>query len=273
VKNILQRTISGIIYLAIVIGSLFLNQYIFGGVFLVIGLMALIEFFSLAGLKKSSPFLLLGMLIASVAYAIAYFVMAGMISSVNLSVLILLPLLSFTGVLYSRDKDALKKFALTISGVLYIFVPLILMIYLTYPSVNGNFYTHRVVLGILSLIWINDTFAYLSGITFGNHKLFPRISPKKSWEGFMGGTVITIVASIWLNRVMGILSVNDWIILAGIVCVFGVYGDLAESFVKRVFNKKDSGSLIPGHGGVLDRIDSILFVMPVSFFYLIINQL
>ena len=126
-------------------------------------------------------------------------------------------------------------------------------------------------MGILTLVWINDTAAYVTGSTRGKHKLFPRISPKKSWEGLLGGTLFTFIAALWMNRLMGTLSVSHWLFLAAIVSVFGVYGDLVESFIKRNADKKDSGSLIPGHGGVLDRIDSILFVMPASVIYLVFS--
>jgi phosphatidate cytidylyltransferase len=142
------------------------------------------------------------------------------------------------------------------------------MNYLVFPAANGFGYTHRIVLGILTLVWINDTGAFLIGIMFGRNKLFPRVSPKKSWEGAIGGAFISLVAAIWMHSLMGILNRSDWIILAIVVSVFGVFGDLAESLFKRSADMKDSGLLIPGHGGLLDRIDSILFVMPLALCYL-----
>ena len=152
-------------------------------------------------------------------------------------------------------------------GFLYVALPLSAINLLAFPEVNANYYSHRIVLGILTLVWINDTGAYVSGMLFGKHRLFARISPKKSWEGFAGGTIFTFAAALIMTRLMAILSREEWIILAGIVSVFGVFGDLVESLIKRNAQIKDSGTLIPGHGGVLDRFDSLLFVVPVSVIY------
>ena len=121
-------------------------------------------------------------------------------------------------------------------------------------------------------MWINDTGAYLTGTLLGRHRLFPSISPKKSWEGFAGGTLLTLLPAFWMSNVMGILSRTDWICMAVIVSVFGVFGDLTESLIKRNAGVKDSGAIMPGHGGILDRFDSVLFVVPVSFFYLMMNR-
>jgi phosphatidate cytidylyltransferase len=142
------------------------------------------------------------------------------------------------------------------------------MNFLAFPEVNGFGYTHRIILGILTLVWINDTCAYLTGISIGRHRLFARISPRKSWEGALGGAVLTFMVAWWLHRIMGMLDRPDWLVIALIVSVFGVYGDLTESLFKRSADMKDSGAIIPGHGGVLDRIDSVLFVMPLSLVYL-----
>ena len=272
-KNIIQRTFSGLVYLIIVIGSLILGKYTFGAVFLLIGILALIEFYTISGIFKSRPYALMGILIGAMAFIISFLVVTQLIAAGYLSLLVMLPLLAMIGMLYDNNNRALPGFTGMIAGVLYIFLPLVLMLCLAFPPVTNHLYTYRIILGILSLIWINDTSAYLFGITIGRHRLFQRISPKKSWEGFIGGSLITILISLWMNKLTGILSVTDWIILAVIVSVFGVYGDLAESLIKRNYNRKDSGSIIPGHGGVLDRIDSILFVMPVAYFYLIIQQI
>ncbi len=160
---------------------------------------------------------------------------------------------------------------LTLFGLIYIFVPLAGSCFLVFIPAEGYTFTHRILLGMLILVWLNDTAAYVTGTVFGRHKLFPRISPKKSWEGLAGGTLLTLLAAFWMDRLMGILITADWLVLAAIVSVFGVFGDLTESMIKRKADVKDSGNLIPGHGGVLDRIDSILFVIPVSLIYLVLK--
>lgn len=268
-KNVLQRTASGIIYLVILIGCLFLGKYAFGAVILLIGLLALVEFYDLTGISGFTQTTVPGIISGTVLFVLAFLIASQTISLQYLALSVLLPILSFILSLYSVKRDFIKYFSKVNLGILYIIIPLAIMNYLVFPSVNGHEYTHRIVLGILTLVWINDTGAYITGSTIGRHKLFPRISPKKSWEGLMGGTLLTLLPAFWMNRIMGILSVTDWIILAVIVSVFGVYGDLTESLIKRNADRKDSGTLIPGHGGVLDRIDSILFIMPVSFLYLV----
>jgi phosphatidate cytidylyltransferase len=156
---------------------------------------------------------------------------------------------------------------------MYVAVPVSTTNYLAFPPSNQFEYTHRVLLGILILVWINDTGAYIIGITMGRHRLMERISPKKSWEGAAGGAVLTLLAAWWMPRLMGMEDRSDWIVISLIVSVFGVLGDLTESLFKRNAGLKDSGSIIPGHGGILDRIDSILFVMPLSLVYLLLSKL
>jgi phosphatidate cytidylyltransferase len=269
-KNITQRTISGIFYLIIIIGSLFLGEYAFGAVFLLIGLLALVEYYSMNGLAGFSLNTIHGLIAGTVIYILAFLNASQAIELQYLTLIVLIPMLLFILTLYFQRPGFRNDLPLILLGICYIFIPLALMLYLAFPAGNGYAYTHRIVLGILILVWINDTGAYITGITLGRHKLFPRVSPKKSWEGFIGGTLLTFVPAFWMDRFIGILSLTDWIVLAAIVSVFGVYGDLAESLMKRNAKIKDSGNLIPGHGGVLDRMDSILFVMPVSFVYLLI---
>jgi phosphatidate cytidylyltransferase len=272
-KNLLKRTVSGIIYLVILIGSLLLGKYTFGAVFLFIGLLALFEFYDLIGISGFTHTSVTGLVFGTMIFVLAFLVASRMLSNNYLFVIGLLLVLSFILALYSSKNNFIKDLAKAFVGILYIITPLALTNCLVFPAGNGHEYTYRIILGILIMVWINDTGAYIAGSTMGRHKLFPRISPKKSWEGLIGGTLMTIIPAFWMNRVMGILSITDWIILAVIVSVFGVYGDLTESLIKRNAGRKDSGTLIPGHGGVLDRIDSILFVIPVSFIYLIFNDL
>lgn len=264
------RTASGAIYLIILIGSLLLGTYAFGVVYLLIGLLALVEFYDLAGIPGYNRATIGGLVTASVVFILAHLVASQTLSYSYLSVTALPPVVIFIMAIYSAKPDFVGRYAKALLGVLYIILPLALMNYMVFPDINGQTYTHRIVLGILILVWINDTGAFLAGSALGRHKLFPRISPKKSWEGLIGGTLLTIACAIWMNRLMGFLAVTDWIVLAVIVSVFGVYGDLTESLIKRNAGRKDSGTLIPGHGGVLDRIDSMLFVMPVAFVYLVI---
>ncbi len=126
------------------------------------------------------------------------------------------------------------------------------------------------VVFIVISIWVNDSFAYLVGKNFGKNKLFERISPKKTIEGFVGGLVFTIVTGVVFAQYLHLFSLLNGIVMAIIISVFGTYGDLVESKFKRQANVKDSGNIMPGHGGILDRLDSLFFVAPFIYFYLTI---
>jgi phosphatidate cytidylyltransferase len=269
-KNLVLRTVSGIIYLVVIIGSLLLGKYAFGALFMIVVLLSLAEFYDLMGFQNTRV-AAGGFLSGAGIFILAFLAAAGIIEMQYLVLATLFPVISLISILYSQRKDALRDMAIVWLGVLYIAVPVSAMNFLVFPADNGFLYTHRIILGILILVWINDTGAYVTGSTLGKHKLFPRVSPKKSWEGLAGGSVLTLVAAIWLNRIMGILTVRDWMILAVIVCVMGVYGDLVESLIKRNVNRKDSGDLMPGHGGVLDRFDSLLFVIPAALIYVLLT--
>jgi phosphatidate cytidylyltransferase len=272
-KNIIQRAISGLIYLVVIIGSLFLGKIAFGLVFLLVCLVALYEFYVLTFAAGSTPYLLPSLIAGAIVFILSFLTSSALAGMSSLTLLLPLILFMFLIALYSGQQDAIRSSAISLLGILYIAIPLSTMNYLAFPQSNGYAYTHRIVLGILTLVWINDTGAYLVGITIGRHRLLERVSPKKSWEGAIGGALLTILCGWWLNPVMGILDRKDWLVFAVIVSVFGVLGDLTESLFKRNAGMKDSGSIIPGHGGILDRIDSLLFVMPLSLVYLVMSNL
>jgi phosphatidate cytidylyltransferase len=139
------------------------------------------------------------------------------------------------------------------------------------PFVDGG-YNPKIIIGIFILIWTNDTFAYIVGKSLGKHKLLERISPKKTIEGFIGGLVFTMLASYLLSCFFTFFSASTWIITGIFVGLFGTIGDLIESKFKRSAGVKDSGKIMPGHGGILDRLDSVIFVVPFLYlFYQILN--
>jgi phosphatidate cytidylyltransferase len=261
------------VYLAIIIGSLFLGKVAFGLVFLLINLIALYEFYALTEASGASPLVIPSMITGGVAYILAFLVSANLIDTGMFVLIIPFIIFIFIVALYSDKPDVIKNTAISFMGIVYVSIPLCMITFLAFPVTNAYQYSHRLILGIMTLVWINDSGAYLVGITIGRHRLFERISPKKSWEGAVGGAILTLVCALWLHRIMGTLERTDWIVLALIVSVFGVFGDLTESLFKRSVGQKDSGKIIPGHGGLLDRIDSILFVMPLAAVYLTLSNL
>jgi phosphatidate cytidylyltransferase len=131
-------------------------------------------------------------------------------------------------------------------------------------------YNHEITLGFMFLLWANDSGAYLIGMSLGKNKLFERISPKKSWEGFFGGLVVAIGVAVLCSLFFTTLAVQHWIVMAILVTLFGTFGDLVESMFKRSMNVKDSGKLLPGHGGFLDRFDGLLIAAPMVYSYLVL---
>ena len=155
-------------------------------------------------------------------------------------------------------------------GVMYITIPIIFCLNIAY---NANGYNYQIILGTMLLISMNDIGAYFAGKSFGKNKLFERISPKKTWEGTAGGVLLSLILSYFLAQYFEVLDVTEWVIISLITSVFGSLGDLVESMIKRDLNVKDSGKIIPGHGGILDRFDSLLIVAPFVFFYFSIKEL
>ena len=180
------------------------------------------------------------------------------------SIILILPIifLLFIKELFSKAERPFVNIAFDITSLLYITIPCILV------NLIGNFegtFSPNIIVGIFLLVWLNDSGAYFSGKWLGKTPLFKRISPKKTWEGYLGGTIVGFVAAFLLSRLFDDLTPNIWYGLAAITSVFGSLGDLVESLLKRSLGVKDSGDILPGHGGILDRFDALLFSMPFVF--------
>ncbi|MGE0635584.1 MAG: phosphatidate cytidylyltransferase [Bacteroidia bacterium] len=183
--------------------------------------------------------------------------------------LLVLPLMYavFIRELFRNRENPFTNIGFTILGIIYIALPFTLLVYIIKPGLSGE-YKPLILLGYFFLIWVFDSGAYLVGSNFGKHKMFPKISPKKSWEGAVGGTVFTIMFAYLLSLYVDDLRFVDWVVIGLIVVVIGTIGDLVESLLKRSVGIKDSGNIMPGHGGILDRFDSILISSPFVFVYL-----
>ena len=181
--------------------------------------------------------------------------------------LFLIIFISFASILFAKKEEVISHLGKIFLSIIYIVVPFTLIVKIPFLNTSFN-YVNTTILGVFLLIWTNDSFAYLVGKNFGKHKLLERISPNKTIEGFIGGMFFTFTLSYFLAQQFTTLSLVQWIVIAGIVSIFGVLGDLIESMFKRQAGVKDSSNFIPGHGGFLDRFDSVIFAAPFIFIYL-----
>ncbi len=259
----LTRTLSGVLYIIILISaSLYLNSFLaLFGLFL---LMMVIEFCELVKLPKMLPIIL-----ALLIYLLlSYFIVSDAVDFIVM-LLTFSTAVKATAFLFERKQHPLGYFSKYAYLIGYIIFPIIL---LTKIPLLGKTFNPKIIIGIFILIWANDTMAFVVGKSIGKTKLFERISPKKTIEGFMGGVVFAVIFSILIAKYYLNEPYTHWIVIALIVGVFGTVGDLIESKFKRMAGVKDSGKIMPGHGGILDRLDSIIFVGPFVFlFYQILN--
>lgn len=263
-SNFFKRTLTGISFIVILLIGILWNPISFYILFLFIEILALKEFYTIAN-KKSKLNLYLGVSIGVLMFTAPFIRYFYTIESNYLLLLIPIILLVFIIELFKNKDNPILNIAITFLGLIYVSFPLMLLNDIVY--LKGEF-NGSILLGIFILIWASDTGAYVFGVSLGKHKLFKRISPKKTWEGFFGGVLISQLAAFLLSKYLVNLDYFHWIILAVIIVVFGTIGDLVESMFKRSVGVKDSGNILPGHGGILDRFDSLLFTIPIIYTYL-----
>ncbi|MFZ4543711.1 MAG: phosphatidate cytidylyltransferase [Saprospiraceae bacterium] len=270
-----KRAITAVIFVAVMFAGMLSGKVSFAALFGVITALCLWEFFDMVfedGLKRDLTrkviAILFGML-PFIAVSLLHLNAWGLApQQLFLASFALLPLvfLCFIFELFSKSDHPFHNVAMTLLGMTYISAPFSMLNLIAF---NGDSFSPNIVMGLLFLIWSNDTGAYLVGSQIGRTKLLPRISPKKTWEGFWGGMALTFLVSWGLSKFYTEIRTQDWLVLAGISSVFGTIGDLVESMLKRSFEVKDSGKLLPGHGGFLDRFDAFMFLIPFATAYLL----
>ena len=277
-KNLMVRTLSGLVLVAVFVGAVLGSQWSFGALLLLILVGGQTEFYKLARETGLSPQRWMGLAVGVLLFALNFIVFRQFSRSVTdeaggavlyllLYIGLLLPTL-FVCELFRRSATPLANLGATLLGVLYVAVPLSLLLYVPVLAGDGV-WRPETVLCYIFIIWANDVFAYLVGMTFGRHRLCERLSPKKSWEGFFGGLAGAVATGLAAAYA---LEANYWVWggLALVASLSGVAGDLVESMFKREAGVKDSGQVIPGHGGVLDRFDALLLSAPYVFLYLLL---
>ncbi|MFV0417926.1 MAG: phosphatidate cytidylyltransferase [Dysgonomonas sp.] len=268
--NIVVRILAGAVFIGLLLGGILINEYIFLIIFSVITVLSLYELYGLIEKDAKVPVIRTWNILGGFFLFIGSFYFCAYSSSAIAFVPYIIYLLFlFVSELYMKRNNPIQTLAYSILGQIYIAAPFALMNYLVFAYEQGS-YSHVYILALLVFIWVNDSFAYLTGMAFGRRRLFERISPKKSWEGFFGGAAVSIASSLIFAYFYPNLSVVAWLGFAAVTVVSGTFGDLFESLVKRTLGVKDSGNMIPGHGGILDRFDSTIMAIPAVFLYLIL---
>lgn len=268
-KKLITRTITGIVLVLVMLTAILASQYSFAILFLAILSIGLTEFARLYKNSEIKPNIWLSYLISFLMFGISFFVAKGDIEGKYFLMLFPFFILITASELYRKKQKPIENIAVTIFSVIYLALPLSFINFIVFPDINlETTYSPKLLIAMFVLIWVYDSGAYLFGVSFGKHRLFERISPKKSWEGAIGGTLTAVFAAWIISGYVPEIKAIHWIAISLLTVISSTFGDLTESMFKRFFQIKDSGHILPGHGGILDRFDSLLFAGPVIFVYL-----
>jgi len=277
-KNLAVRFITGVLFVAIIVAG-FLDATGMAALFALITGLTIWEY---TGLVNDIEGVKVNRFITTLAGVYFFLAMFGFCSGITTSAVFIPYLLSIIYLmiseLYLKNENPINSWAYTMLSQMYIALPFSTINVLAFRAVDGSGdvqYSYLLPLSVFILLWCNDTGAYCSGSLFGKHKLFPRISPGKSWEGSIGGEILVMIVAGVIGHLAitnGVndagLSIPEWVGMGLVIVVFGTWGDLVESLFKRTLGIKDSGNILPGHGGMLDRFDSSLMAFPATVIYL-----
>ena len=276
-KNLIVRSITGIFFVAAIVVC-FMKPFAMEFLFALITGLSIWEY---CGLVNNVKGVQVNRLISTIAGVYFFLAVGGFCSGIVPTAAVFIPYLLtvvylFISELYAKTENAINDWAYTMLGQMYIALPFSTINVLSFnATADGNIaFNNLVPLCVFVFLWANDTGAYCAGSLLGKHKLFPRISPGKSWEGSIGGAIIVLAVAFGIGQYENVLdsqtglTVLQWMGLGLVVVMFGTWGDLVESLFKRTLGIKDSGNILPGHGGMLDRFDSSLMAMPAAVVYL-----
>ncbi len=274
-KNLLVRTLSGAVFLALFLTAMLWHPAAYGVIFMITVFIIMLEYLNITVGSKEKTASILAVITALLAFMLFFFHAGFGLDGKWLLILPVMVTLIATAILFCKESDAYRTTPFILTSLVYIALPFALTNLIVFTPDGG--FNGRVLLAVMIIIWSSDVGAYLSGMAFGQrhgHKLFPSISPKKSWEGYFGGLFLSLAAG-WC---VGYFSMVDYpwyhcLILALLVNISSTIGDLVESQLKRNFGVKDAGSIMPGHGGLLDRFDGALLAFPVSVLYITLSGL
>ena len=275
-NNFFRRTLTGAGIVIFVLGGFWLHpvSFILTGLIVLAGTQY--EYYLMIRNTGVKPQMIPGMITGATAYIFSTLIAAGKLPMKSLLVLIPMILIIMITELYRREEKPFDSLAHTLFSIIYTAVPFSMFPFSAFAHTgldsllpNGlEAFSPGIIVGFFILLWTNDTGAYLTGISFGRHRLMERISPKKSWEGFFGGLILTVIMAWLLSGWLGVVNKQEWLVISVIISISGTYGDLIESMLKRSIGVKDSGTIMPGHGGFLDRFDSAIISFPLVFLFI-----
>jgi len=269
-KNFLIRLLTAIVYAGTIIFCVIYSKYTFLALFTIIIILCSREFYQMINLRgeaKVNPY------IHGIGGALLFLTIFLFISGITDQYIFSLYFIYIAGTLiyelYADNKNPINRLAYIILGQCYIALPFSALILLAFPDFSASppAYQWIWIIALFIIIWANDTGAYLIGVTFGKHRLWEKLSPKKSWEGLFGGVIFAIIFAFIFAHFQPQIAWYHWVALSIGIVIFGTYGDFVESMLKRSVEIKDSGNLLPGHGGFLDRFDSLLLAVYAMLFY------
>ena len=275
INNFIKRAITGVLFVAILVGCILYNPLSFGILFTIISALTIHEFGQLVNMRAEG--VNINKMITMLGGAYLFLAIMGFCTNEGQEgskifiPYVLLLLYMMISELYLKKENPILNWAYSMFSQLYIALPFAMLNILAFnydPTYSSVSYNPILPLSIFIFLWLNDTGAYCIGSLIGKHRLFERISPKKSWEGSIGGGVVAIGVSFVLAHYFPFMSMWEWAGLALVVVIFGTWGDLTESLLKRQLHVKDSGTILPGHGGMLDRFDSALMAIPAAVVYI-----
>ena len=275
INNFIKRAITGVLFVAILVGCILYNPLSFGILFTIISALTISEFGQLVNMRAEG--VNINKMITMLGGAYLFLAIMGFCTNEGQEgskifiPYVLLLLYMMISELYLKKENPILNWAYSMFSQLYIGLPFAMLNILAFnydPTYSSVSYNPILPLSIFIFLWLNDTGAYCIGSLIGKHRLFERISPKKSWEGSIGGGVVAIGVSFVLAHYFPFMSMWEWAGLALVVVIFGTWGDLTESLLKRQLHVKDSGTILPGHGGMLDRFDSALMAIPAAVAYI-----
>jgi phosphatidate cytidylyltransferase len=269
-NNLTQRIIAAILGVAIILSAIVYSEWTYFAVFFILCALTQLEFYKLVGLDGMLPLKFWGTITGLSIYSITFLVYAEHLDPrIYFAIAPIASTVYFVKLYKKNDKKPFTNIAYTFLGIIYVAVPFALLHIAVFYN---DTYSFQIIIGALFIQWASDTGAYFAGVKFGKRKLFERISPKKTWEGALGGTILAFIFAIIMAANFDEIADWQWLCIAGIIVIAGTYGDLVESLFKRSIEVKDSGSVIPGHGGFLDRFDGLLLSAPFISAFLMLFE-